>query len=201
MENEAEKVDRRGFVGDGIRVLALGALGGAAGLMALGKGRRDGTVWQIDPDACVACDRCATYCVLDPSAVKAVQCFEMCAMCDPCPGYFDLGHLERSTAAENQLCPTGAVLRTLVARQAGVGRYEYPVDESLCIGCGKCVAGCAMMNGALYMQVRHDRCLNCNECAIAVACPTRAFRRVPAADPYLLKKKARQVLQAKAKDA
>ena len=51
------------------------------------------------------------------------------------------------------------------------------------------------------MQVRHDRCLNCNECAIAVACPSQAFRRVPAADPYLLKKKARQVLQAKAKDA
>jgi electron transport complex protein RnfB len=35
--------------------------------------------------------------------------------------------------------------------------------------------------------VRHDRCLNCNECSIAVACPSQAFVRAPAEDPYLLK--------------
>jgi electron transport complex protein RnfB len=58
----------------------------------------------------------------------------------------------------------------------------------LCIACGKCVKGCnAFGNGSLYLQVQHDRCQHCNECAIAVACPSQAFRRVPAEDPYLLK--------------
>jgi electron transport complex protein RnfB len=42
-------------------------------------------------------------------------------------------------------------------------------------------------NGSLFLQVRHDRCVNCNQCAIAVVCPAGAFRRVPAAQPYLLK--------------
>ena len=42
-------------------------------------------------------------------------------------------------------------------------------------------------NGSLFLQVRHDRCLNCNECAIGRACPAQAFRRVPAEQPYLLK--------------
>jgi hypothetical protein len=35
---------------------------------------------------------------------------------------------------------------------------------------------------------RVPRCLNCNECSIAVACPALAFRRVPADQPYLLRK-------------
>jgi len=39
------------------------------------------------------------------------------------------------------------------------------------------------MNGSLYLQVMQDRCLNCNECAIAVACPTQAIGRVPAGGP------------------
>ncbi|NQT14653.1 MAG: hypothetical protein HQ582_17990, partial [Planctomycetes bacterium] len=38
-------------------------------------------------------------------------------------------------------------------------------------------------------------CLGCNECAIAVACPTQAFRRVPAGAPYLLKSKARLMME------
>jgi electron transport complex protein RnfB len=36
--------------------------------------------------------------------------------------------------------------------------------------------------------VRHDRCKNCNECSIAAACPSQAYKRVPADQPYLLKK-------------
>jgi len=201
MDAKPEKIDRRGFVGDGIRVLALGALGGAAGLTAYRKGRSDDTVWQIDPDACIACDLCSTSCVLDVSAVKAMQCYPMCGLCDLCPGFFDMEHLQRDTGAENQLCPTGAVIRELVSETAGVSFFEYHIDEPKCIGCAKCVAGCAMMNGSMYLQVRHDRCLNCNECAIAVACPTQAFRRVPADHPYLLKKKARAMLGGKAPHA
>ena len=194
MSQETDKTDRRGFVSDGVRVLGAIALGTTGGFLAGRKGRRDRYVWQIDPDLCMACGNCATHCVLDVSAVKAVQCYPLCAMCDVCTGYFDLAHVHRDTAAENQLCPTGAILRTHIAEQAGVPRFEYHVDEPNCIGCGKCVEGCAMMNGSLYLQVRHDRCVNCNECAIAVACPTQAFCRVPAISPYLLKKKARQAV-------
>jgi electron transport complex protein RnfB len=39
----------------------------------------------------------------------------------------------------------------------------------------------------LFLQVRHDRCLNCNQCAIATVCPSGAFKRVPADHPYLFK--------------
>jgi len=39
----------------------------------------------------------------------------------------------------------------------------------------------------MYLQVRHDRCTNCNECGIARVCPAQAYRRVPANHPYLLR--------------
>jgi hypothetical protein len=34
--------------------------------------------------------------------------------------------------------------------------------------------------------VRHNYCVDCNECAIAAQCPADAFVRVPADEPYLL---------------
>ena len=42
-------------------------------------------------------------------------------------------------------------------------------------------------NGSLYLQVKQDLCVHCNECSIARACPAEAFQRVPADSPYLLK--------------
>jgi Na+-translocating ferredoxin:NAD+ oxidoreductase subunit B len=78
----------------------------------------------------------------------------------------------------------GAIKRTYVEDPY----YEYTIDEPLCIGCGKCVKGCySFGNGSLFLQVRHDRCLNCNDCSIARGCPSGAFRRVPANSPYLFK--------------
>lgn len=197
MSKANRKLDRRRFLGDGVRTTGAVALGCGAGFLIGREGTAEESVWQIDPDACVTCGNCATYCVLDLSAVKAMQCYEMCAMCDLCTGYFEADHLEEDTAAENQMCPTGAIQRELIAEEAGVARFEYPIDEELCIGCGKCVEGCAMMNGSMYLQVRHDRCLNCNDCSIAIACPSQAFRRVSANDPYLLKKKAQEILRRK----
>ncbi len=143
-------------------------------------------VWQIDPNVCVACGRCQTNCVLDLSAVKAVNCFALCGYCDKCTGYFPENDDVLETGAEHQLCPTGAITRTYIESR-GVERYfEYTIDEQLCIACGRCVLGCRLQNGSLFLQVRHDRCLNCNECSIAVHCPVQAFRRVPAAAPQLL---------------
>lgn len=62
------------------------------------------------------------------------------------------------------------------------------IDEDLCFGCARCVEGCNRFgNGSLSLQVRHNRCLNCNDCAIARVCPGDAFRRVPVDHPSLLK--------------
>ncbi len=82
------------------------------------------------------------------------------------------------------MCPLGAIQRRFIEEPY----FEYTIDETLCVGCGKCVKGCnAFGNGSLYLQVRHDRCVNCNDCAIARACPAGAFRRVPASRPYRMK--------------
>jgi electron transport complex protein RnfB len=198
MSDAAKKTNRRGFIGDGIRVCGAITAGALTGFLAGRKSRGGEMRWQIDPDKCIACGNCATYCVLDESAVKCVQCFDMCGYCDICTGYFDANYLDLDTAAENQLCPTGAVKRILVEEKAGQGFYEYTIDAPLCIGCGKCVEGCALMNASLYLQVMHDRCVNCNECAISVACPTEAYERVPAERPYLMKRQALALIEQKA---
>jgi electron transport complex protein RnfB len=110
----------------------------------------------------------------------------MCGYCELCTGYFEPAPISLTSGAENQLCPTGAIQRQWIEDPY----HEYKIVQSLCIGCGKCVKGCnAFGNGSLYLQVCHDRCRNCNECAIAIACPSEAFRRVPAGDPYLLKRR------------
>ena len=144
------------------------------------------TVWQLDPAKCVQCGQCATHCVLNLSAVKCVHAYAMCGYCKLCFGYFQPGANALTSDAENQICPTGAIKRTFVEDPY----YEYTIDESLCIGCGKCVKGCGSFgNGSLFLQVRHDRCVNCNGCSIARDCPSNAFRRVPLSRPYLLKGK------------
>ena len=174
---------RRDVLRRGVGGAALLAVGGVSAAAALRGGRGD-TVWQLDPMKCVQCGNCATECVLSPSAVKCVHGYDICGYCDLCGGYHQPDAKVTDTAAENQLCPVGAIKRTYVEDPY----YEYTIDEDLCIGCGKCVKGCgAFGNGSLFLQVRHDRCVNCNECAIARSCPADAFRRVPADRPYLLK--------------
>jgi len=192
------QVDRRKFLSDGIRTVGTVALAGAAGTLAGRASCAEQMVWQLDPDKCMACSNCATKCVLDVSAVKCVNCFDMCGYCDICTGYFEMGYTALDTAAENQACPTGAIARRFVEQRSGQRFYEYTIDEPLCIGCGKCVKGCALMNGSLYMQVEHDRCLDCNECAIAIACPTQAFYRIPASQKEILKRKALMALRSRA---
>lgn len=182
-ENKKSNVSRRSFLRGGARGVCLLALGGAAGITA-GRLQARESVWQIDPSMCVACGNCATYCVQKVSAVKCVHAYDMCGYCEICTGFLDPDARAIDTAAENQLCPTGAIIRTFLEDPY----YEYTIDEPLCVGCGKCVKGCkAFGNGSLFLQVRHHICLNCNSCSIAAACPSGAFQRIPASRAYLLK--------------
>ncbi len=183
MDEDKNNVSRRSLLRDGLLGGCLAGVGAVAALIA-GKTRGEEMVWQIDPEVCVACGNCATRCVLEESAVKCVHAYAMCGYCELCTGYFEPEPKALDTGAENQLCPEGAVKRNFVEDPY----YEYTIDEPLCIGCAKCVEGCnAFGNGSLFLQVRHDRCLNCNECSIAVACSSGAFKRVPAGKPYILK--------------
>jgi electron transport complex protein RnfB len=184
MPENNQNIDRRRFLRDGFWGACLAGVGALAGLL-VAKVRKTNTVWQIDPEICIACGNCATYCVLEESAVKCVHAYARCGYCRICFGFFGPEPFEITEAAENQVCPTGAIQRRFVEDPY----YEYTIDESLCIGCGKCVKGCNTFgNGSLFLQVRHDRCLNCNECSIAAACPSGAYQRAPADKPYILKK-------------
>lgn len=177
------KIDRRRFIKKGLQVLFGCAIAGTTGL-SLFKANASEFVWQIDPDLCIQCGRCSENCVLSPSAVKCVHVFAVCGYCDLCSGYLRPDPKELATGAENRLCPTGAITRSFVEDPY----YEYVIDESLCIACGRCVKGCtAFGNGSLFLQIRHDRCANCNECSIAIKCPANAISRISSRSPYILK--------------
>jgi electron transport complex protein RnfB len=182
-EKITEKMSRRELFRKTTRIISAAIVGGGALFFAT-KSRTAASVWQIDPNICVQCGNCAVNCVLEPSAVKSVHAFAICGYCDLCSGYLRPNALELDTAAENRLCPTGAIQRTFIEDPY----FEYTIDESLCIACGRCAKWCtAFGNGSLFLQVRHDRCLNCNECSIANKCPSGAFRRISSEEPYLLK--------------
>jgi electron transport complex protein RnfB len=182
--DEKRAITRREFLGHclrGVGVLAVGGL--TAGLLHAGDERGD-MVWQIDPSRCIACNKCSTHCVINPSAVKCVHEAALCGYCNLCFGYFADQRSADTAGAENERCPTGAIGRSFVEDPY----YQYVIDEPKCIGCGLCVKGCKTFgNNSLILQIRHDRCLNCNECAIAAVCPADAFVRVPAKTPYLLR--------------
>ena len=176
---------RREFIDSSVRAGLFIALGGLGGYAAT-RSTRGHSVWQIDPFKCTQCGRCATECVLTPSAVKCIHAYDICGYCDLCGGYLKPGAAERSTGGENQLCPTAAIERKFIEEPY----FEYVIDEKLCIGCAKCVKGCdSFGNGSLHLQIRHDRCVDCNQCAIARVCPSDAISRVPIKTPYMIKGK------------
>lgn len=140
--------------------------------------------WQIDPQKCTQCGRCETNCVLPVSAVKCLHANRVCGYCDLCGGYYRTNVKDLNTAAENMICPTGAIRRKFVEDPY----FEYEIIEELCIGCGKCVKGCGSFgNGSLYLQVKRDLCKDCNECKIARECPSNAITRVTFEQAYKLK--------------
>ncbi|HEX3046149.1 MAG TPA: twin-arginine translocation signal domain-containing protein [Bacillota bacterium] len=187
MKNNHEPVEtnRRGFLKRISAVMAVLLGGGTLFLRAVRGAQPERTVWQIDPLKCNQCGRCADNCVQAQSAVRCVHQYELCGYCKLCFGYFRQGAPSLTEDAENQNCPTGALTRKLVEEPY----YEYTINEELCIGCGKCIKGCtAFGNGSLFLQVRQEYCLKCNQCSIALHCPADAFRRIPEKSPYIIKR-------------
>jgi electron transport complex protein RnfB len=178
------KKTRREFLKDGVRVGGLVAVSATLGSLA-SRASAQHTVWQIDPNKCVQCGKCATECVLTPSASKCVHAYALCGYCKLCFGLYRDKRSGNEITAENNRCPVDAIRRHPVEDPY----YEMSIDENLCIGCAKCVKGCNTFgNGSMFMQIRHDRCVNCNQCAIASKCPSQAVVRVPADRPYIVKK-------------
>ena len=146
-------MDRRKFLKKILRYSALGGIGLFAGTLIkrpMVLSAKEGEIfWQIDPYKCRQCGKCADNCVLSVSAVKCVHAYKVCGYCDLCSGYFRQGAVKLNTGAENQLCPIGALERKFIEPPY----FEYKVDESLCIACGKCVKGCtAFGNGSLFLS-------------------------------------------------
>lgn len=182
MEDKS-KNSRREFIRKGTRLSLLVTLGTVGGLV-IKNATAEKYVWQIDPFKCTQCGRCATACVMTPSAVKCIHAYDLCGYCDLCGGYLKPDANQLSTAAENQLCPTAAIQRKYIEEPY----FEYVIDEDLCIGCAKCVKGCTSFgNGSLHLQIMQNICQNCNECSIARVCPSDAISRVKESKPYNVK--------------
>jgi electron transport complex protein RnfB len=179
----SKKIDRKTFlkrIGGG--VLAAGLVPLAAKLLPKAQNRDE--LWQIDPNKCTACGKCMINCVQKQSAVKCVHAFKVCGYCELCGGFFRPNAETLTSDAENQLCPSGALVRSFVEDPY----YEYVINEKLCVACGKCVKGCGSFgNGSLYLQIKQNICLHCNKCKIAQNCPAQAISRVSAREPYKIK--------------
>jgi len=183
--DKATPEERRKFLKTCARLLAGGSTLALFGLSYRKSTAKGATCfWQIDPTKCTFCGRCETGCVLPISAVKCVHAVKVCGYCDLCGGYYRTNVKELNTAAENLLCPTGAIQRKFVEEPY----FEYSINENLCNGCGKCAKGCnAFGNGSLYLQIKQELCKSCNECRIAKVCPADAIRRVSMNEAYHLK--------------
>lgn len=178
-----ERSTRRQFFDRAGRLVGFAALGGAAGLLA--KRASAHAVYQVDPGKCTTCDLCRTACVLSHSAVKAVNDFAKCGYCMLCPAYMDVASRPDARGVPTGLvCPQDALKRRVVGDvdpdDPNNNYYEYIVDEARCDGCGKCVKACLPPagNGSLRLEIRYDRCVECNECAIQIVCPDLAIVRL-----------------------
>jgi electron transport complex protein RnfB len=180
----SDKPSRRQFMDRSLRIVGFAGIGGAAVLLT----RRTAvsSVFQVDPSRCAACDLCRTSCVLSQSAVKAVNEFTKCGYCQLCPSYYDVtSQPDEKGLPTGKTCPQDALKRRVVGKideeDPNNNYYEYTIDEALCDGCGKCVKACKPPagNGSLHLQIRFNRCDECDACAIQRVCPESAILRVP----------------------
>lgn len=153
----------------------------------IAQGRR--FAWQIDPERCRSCGICETACVRKPSAAKALNDPKKCSNCVVCYGHITDSHIDSDKIDSDgaRVCPVDAVKRINFSGGAD-GMFLYEQDHGKCIGCARCVKRCTSHGTrSMFLAIRPDLCLGCNECAIARACPHDAVERVPreTLDDYL----------------
>ena len=174
----------------------LGFSGTAAFLIEKADGQ---VVWQVDASRCVnsrlgevgvpVCTLCTTECVVQQSAVRAVNNFRECGRCYICPAYYNIkSAVDEKGLPSEKLCPRDAIERQPIGMvdpgDPANNFYEYIIDDEKCDGCGICVKGCKepLGLGSIILKVRHNLCVDCNHCAISLACPKEALVRQPVAD-------------------
>lgn len=178
-----------------VRGAVLLGIGSTAGFLV--RKAEGQVVWQVDSTRCVnsrlgeagteVCTLCTTECVVQQSAVRAVNNFKECGRCYICPAYFNIkSAVNEKGLPSEKLCPRDAIIRTPIGlvdpEDPANNFYEYVIDEVKCDGCGICVRGCRepLGLGSIILKVRHNICVDCNRCAISNACPKDALVQLPA---------------------
>lgn len=205
----SDGLTRRDVLSKVARGTVLLGFGSTAGFLIA---KADGqVVWQVDASRCVnsrldepgvdVCSLCTTECVVQQSAVRAINNFRECGRCYICPAYYNIrSAVDEKGLPSEKLCPRDAIERRPIGLvdpgDPANNFYEYIVDEEKCDGCGICVKGCRepMGLGSIVLKVRHDLCVGCNRCQIATACPKEALARAAvtgALEPTLAKQVAR----------
>jgi Na+-translocating ferredoxin:NAD+ oxidoreductase subunit B len=77
------------------------------------------------------------------------------------------------------VCPHDAVRRAQLSGELD-GAYLYTINCEHCTGCAQCVRECNQHGSkSMFLIIRPDLCLGCNDCSIAHICKTGAVERVP----------------------
>ena len=181
-------IDRREFFRRSGHALGLAVLATVSARMLMkpsdeaefiAQGRR--FAWQIDPEKCKSCGLCATTCVRKPSAVKAINDPKKCSNCVVCYGHITNSKIDsdKIDSKGERVCPVDAVGRKNFS--GGIdGMFLYSNDPKRCIACGRCTKRCNEHGSqSMFLMIRPDLCLGCNECSIAIACPHDAIERIP----------------------
>lgn len=184
---------RRELLGQVARGTVLAGMGGAAFFLAT---KANGQlVWQVNASKCLnsklgeadveVCTLCTSECVVALSAVRAVNEYVKCGRCSICPAYYDITSAVGDQGLPSQkLCPRDAIERKPIGKvdpeDPANNFYEYIIDELKCDGCGRCVLKCKepLGLGSITLKVRYNKCLDCNRCAISIACPKDALSLV-----------------------
>jgi electron transport complex protein RnfB len=188
------KPSRRATLKGLTRAAALTGMGAAAAFLT--RKAQGQVVWQVDSARCLnsrlgevgvkVCDLCLKECVVTQSAVRAVNEFSQCGRCAICPAYFNVSSAVGPDGLPSEkLCPRDAIARKPIGEvdpsDPANNFYEYVIDEQKCDGCGKCVMACKEPAGlgSIRLMVRHNLCVDCNNCTISLACPKDALVQLP----------------------
>ncbi len=187
-------ISRREMLHRTVKGTALVGMGGAAAYLV--RKAHGELVWQVNASRCVnsrldavdaeVCTLCTTRCVVAHSAVRAVNDYSRCGRCYICPAYFDINSaVDEQGLPSQKLCPRDAIERIPIGKidpeDPANNFYDYIIDEEKCDGCGRCVLKCKepLGLGSITLKVRYNKCVDCNHCAIATACPKDAVAQVP----------------------